>query len=425
MVLQGLQAMNILRVSRASHQLSVYFVVYVSVVILVSYGWATAAAALPPVELRPGANAALYYYQAFQAMPRIPVRTINGAFPRVSDYPLDKTTLRQLQAAKWSLRLLRLGSKMPACNWGVKPIFGQFNFVPPLKVLGPARVLGEIALLEARRDWGKKHWKIANSLVAAAFVMAHDVGEGHMPLGIFTEDVMNDIYIGTLARNSALLPKAELRALQPLVDNLPPLTPMTAALQPGSPEPLRIVMRQLLKRHLEASIWQWVVTMGKQEKNGQVRQRSKPLPPVPADFAAQVRAAISAMERHDKELEEAMATPYPRGMLAVKRACRHIKMQDSASGNPVLRTLAMPWWEPSYYAAQCGTEAHRTELRAALAYLLGGREAFDKIHDPFGPGPLILEKNADRLLIRSHLDTSYLVGSATAKLEASLTVPLH
>ncbi len=417
--------MNILPFSRAGRLIIADFVRYGSVAILASSGWATARAASPPVVPRPGANAALYYYQALEMLPRIPVRTINGSIPRISDYPLDNTTLRQLQAAKWSLRLLRLGSRVPVCNWGDKPIYGQFTFVPPLFVLGQARGLGEIALLQARRDWGQKRWKRANRLVAVAFGLAHDVGQGHMLLGIFTEGVMNDIYIGTLAKNIALLPKAELRALQPLLDNLPPLTPMAAALWPGGPEPLRVVMRQLLKSHRETSIWQWVATTGKPGKYVQGRWRFAPVPPVPAHFATQVRAAISAMQRHDKELAVAMATPYPRGLLAVKKACRHIKIQDSASGNPVLRVLAIPWWEPSYYAAQCGTEAHRMELRAAIAYLLGGRAAFDKIRDPFGPGPLILEKHANQLVIRSHLNVSPLVASATAKMEASLTVPLH
>ncbi len=417
--------MNIWLFSRACRWLIADFGVYVGVAILASCGWATARAAPPPVTPHPGANAALYYYRAFALLPKIPVRTINGAIPRISDYPLDKTTLRQLHAAKWSLRLLCLGCRMPVCNWGDKSIYGQFTFVPPVWVLGQARVLGEIAMLQARLDWGKKRWKRSNRLVAASFILAHHVGQGHMVLGIFTQGVMNDIYLSTLAKHIAVLPKKELRALQRLLANLPPLTPLATALQPGAPDPLRVIMRQLLKRHIEASIWQWVVTLQQAQKYAPGQRPPEPIPPVPAHIAKEVRAAISAMQRHDKELVAALTTPYPQSIRSVDKVYRHIKIQDIASGNRVLRVLGRPWWVKPYYAAQCGTQARRMELRAAIAYLLGGRAAFNKIRDPFGPGPLILEKHANQLVIRSHLNVTPLVAPATAKWETTLTVPLH
>ena len=148
---------------------------------------------------------------------------------------------------------------------------------------------------------------------------------------------------------------------------------------------------------------------------------------MPTHFATRFRAAMAAMGRHDREFVAAMATPAPQAILAVRRALDRIRFQDVSTGNPVLLLLEKSrlFWVSSYYAAECGTQAHRAELGAAIAYLLGGRSAFDKIRDPFGHGHLILEKRANELVIRSHLDASPLVGSATAKMEASLTVPMH
>ena len=158
--------MDILRVSPVGRPFIAHFLLFAGAAILAFYGCAAARAALL-VARQPGANAALYYYRALERMPQIPVRTVNGVVPSISDYPLDKTTLQEVRAAKWSLRLLRLGSTMPYCNWGDKPIYGQFNFVPPLWVLGDARTLGDIALLQARCDWGKNLIleKRANELV--------------------------------------------------------------------------------------------------------------------------------------------------------------------------------------------------------------------------------------------------------------------
>ncbi|NNM87217.1 MAG: hypothetical protein HKL95_01725 [Phycisphaerae bacterium] len=89
--------------------------------------------------------------------------------------------------------------------------------------------------------------------------------------------------------------------------------------------------------------------------------------------------------------------------------------------NTLVHDLGAP--HLAIYAQQCRAIAFQAMMRAAVAYRLGGKAAFDKIRDPFGHGSFMLTKYPDRLVLCSRLNLTSFVKDNRWIGRQSLIVP--
>jgi hypothetical protein len=102
------------------------------------------ASADPPLD--PASNAALKYWQAFSALPKL----TDAEQTKIHDYlttPLDDHAREVVAEAEYSLTMLHQGAAQGSCDWGVSPeegIYVRFTQAPA------SRVLAALACLRAR-----------------------------------------------------------------------------------------------------------------------------------------------------------------------------------------------------------------------------------------------------------------------------------
>ena len=376
----------------------------------------------PAAPQNPAANAALYYYQAFELMPSRKFMR-HGVLLITSESPLHKTEIQYLKSAKWLLRLLHRGSEMPYCNWGQD--ITRWGLLAPLPELAKANRLKEIALLDVRFQWSEKHWNRAAQVFGDVFILAHHVGREKTVIGALVEYSIEAAAVNIIAENLFSMPPAALEAVRKVLDRTPPPTTMAWAQEAQSQIELAWLRNRVRENRL-GSLWLAVRSINETLPR-QVNGKMPSAPPMPANFRHQVQVAIPIIAQQCRATIMAFRQPYPQAINAIKQVDRQtekLRSQWRASKNPVLSALSERVPASRGYVLECRTVAQLAMLRAAIAYLRGGRAAFDMVHDPFGTGPLILKASPDRLVLRTHLNLKVLDDSALTGHYESLTVPL-
>ena len=355
----------------------------------------------------PAANAALYYYQAFELMPSIKGRGMHN--PRPNTYPLNKIGLRYLHAARKSLKLLHRAGEMPYCDWGHDLARG--GWTPVLPELSKSQMLVRIALLAARFEWSRKHWNKAAQIIRDVFILSHRVGREGTIIGVLVEYDIDQTVVKTVTENLFSLPPPALNGLRKILDQAAPPTPLAWAMV-GQNHYWSIWLRRIVRKNRLRSLWRSIYL-------------PKKPPSMPADFRRQVLASLPVITQWWHETLAAFEQPYPKAMVAIKQLYRQTKAQWRK--NPLLstehRSLTM---SRELYRLQCMAFARFAMLRAAVAYLHGGVAAFNKIRDPFGRGSLSLTRQRYQILVRTHLNLAAIGYNTpfTTRFER-LTVPLR
>ncbi len=370
----------------------------------------------PAAARNPAANAALYYYQAFELMPSIKGRGIHDPYP--NNYPLNKIALRYLHAARNSLKLLHRAGEMPYCDWGHDLARQGWN--TPLPELGKGQMLGEIALLDARFQWSAKHWNKAAQVIRDVLILAHRLGREGTLIGVLVEYNINYMIVKVVSEKLFSLPPPALEYLQKVLDQAAPPTPLAWAMV-REDHYWPIWLRRLVRKNRLQSLWRAI-------HKSWVPHKPKvppPIPAMPADFRRQVLAAIPVIVRWHHEALAASEQPYPKAIVAIKQLSRQTKTPWRK--NPLLsleqRSII---YNLQTYKLQCTAFARFAMLRAAVAYLHGGVAAFNKIRDPFGHGPLHLTRQRYQILLRTHLNLVAMgYKSPSLKYSERLTVPLR
>ena len=342
----------------------------------------------------PAANAALYYYQAFELMPSIKGRGMHNPFPNT--YPLNKIGLRYLHAARKSLKLLHRAGEMPYCDWGHD--FARGGWTTVLPELSKSQMLVRIALLAARFEWSRKHWNKAAQIIRDVLILSHRVGREGTIIGVLVEYDIDWTVVNTVTENLFSLPPPALNGLRKVLDQAAPPTPLAWAMVRQNHYCL-IWLRRLVRKNRLRSLWRSIYL-------------PKKPPSMPADFRRQVLASLPVITQWWHETLAAFEQPYPKAMVAIKQLYRQTKAQWRKNPqwhkNPLLstehRNLTM---SHLLYRLQCIAFARFAMLRATVAYLHGGLAAFNKIRDPFGRGPLSLTRQRYQILLRTHLKMGY------------------
>src|SRR5262245_48873298 len=95
----------------------------------------------------PGANAALKYWQAFAALPRLSDAEQKALNADCLTMPLDARARNLVTRAEYSLRLLHHGAALPNCEWTHDVEEGIAARFPHAEA---ARLLASLACLRAR-----------------------------------------------------------------------------------------------------------------------------------------------------------------------------------------------------------------------------------------------------------------------------------
>lgn len=401
-------------------------VLYLLGIVLLSNGTAMGAAALPPAKASPDENAALYYYQAFAANSGgadIETRSAYEPTYAMCNLPINKQIMEDLQASRQAFVLLHFAGKMPYCNWGHAAAYRRWGTAAPTPEQSGSRALLDVAVLEVRMEWRKRHWKKAAQIINDMLILAHRIGHEKEIVGPLVSWSMDNIIFGAIAAHIGALPDPGLRPLQTVLGKMPLFKNPAAALRANS-RMAHSFMRRVIAGGNQAMIQQiWRETWKSQfYKHPTLQTKILPAPPMPVGFPAELRAAIPVLARRDRAIAAACGEPYPQVINSLK-ALNQRAAGWQMRGSFILResTQSKPAW---IWIIHAQTVVGRANCRAAIAYRLGGRSAFDKIRDPFGPGPLILEKQANQLVIRSHLDIAALVTAKESRQITSMAVPL-
>ena len=401
-------------------------VTYLLGVVLVFKGAALGANASLPAQASLSENAALYYYQAFAAnsgAADIETRSAYEPTYAIWNLPINKQIIRDLQASQQAFVLLHFAGKMPYCQWGDAAADRRWGTATPTTAEQRSRELMDVAVLEVRLEWRKRHWNKASQIINDMLILAHRIGQEKEIVGPLVSWSMDNIIFEAIAAHIGALPDAGLRPLQMVLGKMPRFENPAAALR-GSSQMAHSFMRQALREKNQTMIHQiWQQTWKAQfYKDPAWQTKVPPAAPMPVGFPAELRAAIPVLERRDRSIAVACGEPYPQVINSLK-ALNQRAVKWQTRGSFMLREYAQskPGW---IWIIHAQAVVGRANCRAAIAYRLGGRSAFDKIRDPFGPGPLILEKQANQLVIRSRLDIAALVTAKESRQITSMRVPL-
>ncbi len=242
-------------------------------------------------------------------------------------------------------------------------------------------------------------------------------------IGPFVSWSMDGIIFRAIDAHIGTLPNAGLRPLQMVLSNMRRLE-NSATVWRSKSHIAHSFMRQALRTRKQTLIRRiWRQTWKAQFYKHPNRQSKAPsVPRMPIGFPAELRAALPVLERRDRSIAATLGEPYPQVINSLKSLNQRAARWQTR-GSFILRECAQtkPGW---VWIIRADVMIHRAICRAAIAYLLGGRAAFDKIRDPFGPGPLILEKNTKQLIIHSHLDIAALVRAKESRQITFMKVPL-
>jgi hypothetical protein len=405
-------------------------------------------AAAPCVQMKPavnpGPNAALLYFRAFLLTP--PINYIPKKY--LATYPLgtpmDKI-IRQLgQSAQASLRLLHRAAELANCRWGI----GGDRYGPTvlLPELAKASQLTNWVILEARIAIAEHHFHRAIRDYTDGIMLARAIGRDKTIIGTLVEYSLRERLNWMLADNLTQLPPPALDHLAAALSRLPAPTPISYGIiaeNQGKIAWLKRLIRtgrtyQFLKDSVGVSYflrpgklyypaWTALKSILKSKSTSKVYWKKE------------AYKSICALEHYNKRLRRILALPYPQSISALKKLQPlhpPLTKQLIATGGYVqeipqpphhfplddVANLLLP--SPSNtnggYAVQCRAIAQTAMLRAAVAYLRGGRKAFDAVKDPFGKGPFMLKKTGKKLVIQSALNVSTIYN----KHPSTLTVKL-
>lgn len=334
-----------------------------------------------------GRNAALRYWQAFAAMPKLDEgqQKLLGAPPGDATDPAADKLLEQGRNA---LLYLHRGAEIPACDWGLHREDGPYLLLPHL---GKARELGRLASLHARRELASGNGAAAVDDVADALVLArHASSDLTAIISYLVQLNIERNSIETVAAHLASLDAASLDRLDRRLASLPPGGSMDACLR---------VERE--------SFLDWAVSHLRQMKD-QDPWKEKVLAPMSSspesmvEIDKLVEACGGTRQGVLKQFEGARAyydeaariIQLPAEQFRTKLADLEQRMTSNPVAAAVMPTLA------KVYDRDAAGRTRLTMLRAAVAVVRGGPERAGEFKDAAG-APLTYAASLDGFELRS------------------------
>ncbi len=338
-----------------------------------------------------GANAALIYWRAFALMPRRSKYLLHiEQSPSFSflTIPLDKQ-IRQLdQSAQRSLRLLQHGAELVNCHWGLG--ISRFGISVQIPELAKAIQLTNWGILDARIAIADHHFNRAIRDYSDGIMLAHAIGRDKTIIGTLVEYSIRRFYLNRmLADNLAKLPAPALNHLAAVLSRLPAPTPFSYGFNCDNQDKIawlkRLIRTGRTYQFIKLSEYKKWLSEYKWGPAFLSKLKSKSR----AYWLQQARESIHMLEPYNERGLRAMALPYPQSIAAVEKLPSNSSLYTSSPGNVADLFIGVP---KQGYALQFLVIAQTAMLRAAVAYLRGGRKAFDAVKDPFGKGPFIYYK---------------------------------
>lgn len=324
-------------------------------------------------RLPPEQNAATYYRQAFQAMPK--GKRSQAEIEVYEKSPLDAVALGLLNRYETALTLMLRGAALKQCNWELKYEEGLELLLPHL---APVRTLGRMACLEARLLFQQGQDEEAFQTLTAVMVMARHLGSDPILVCLLFQVVVESCAAETAAANLVGRGAPALRGFSSRLDGLP-----DSATLPETMFMERVMCLDYLRKR------------SSEGRGEQALRFMFFLPPVfkVGDRQAEQRALCDAVRKYGglekccdetepfyDELARMAALPF-RDSLAAEEAFR----KKAEAANPLAKVLLPGLLRSLYPAAKI--EAQRAMLRAAIDIVSQGQQALARHRDPFGDGP--------------------------------------
>jgi hypothetical protein len=166
-----------------------------------------------------GANAALRYWQAFAALPRLTGAEESMLEAECATMPLDAHARRLVTEAEYALRLMHRGAALPRCDWGI-PI--EEGIETRLPHNGAARVLSSLACLRARVRFEEGKSADAVEDLLAALTLGRQVSRNDVNIMVLAGYAIEHHVNETLALHLPQLPAGMIKDLKTRLNALPP-----------------------------------------------------------------------------------------------------------------------------------------------------------------------------------------------------------
>ncbi len=325
------------------------YLTYLLGVVLLVHSAALGATAPLPAKASPSANAALYYYQAFAANSgAVDIENRSAYEPTYAmwNLPINKQIIQDLHASRQAFVLLHFAAIMPYCNWGDTATERRWGTTTPPVARQRSRALIDVAVLQVRMEWRKRHWNKASQLINDMFILTHRIGRQKEIVGLLDSWSMDNIIFEAIAAHMGALPDAGLRPLQTVLNKMPQFENPAAAWRASS-HMARSFMRQALHKKNHTMIQQlWQQTWKAQfYQHPAGPTKVLPAPPMPVGFPAELRAAIPVLERRDRSIAAAFREPYPQVISSLKTLNQRAAAWQTR-GSFMLRESA--WSKPAW-----------------------------------------------------------------------------
>jgi hypothetical protein len=169
-----------------------------------------------PTDL--SANAALKYWQAFAALPRLTAAQEKKLDDECVTMPLDAHARKLVAEGDYALNMTRLGAAIPGCEWAIGFEEGIGQRLPHAQA---ARVLCSLSCLRARLRFEAGRDAAAVDDIVAALALGRQVSRDGYLVSILVRYVIEDRMSQTLATHLPVLSTAMLKDLKTRLAALP------------------------------------------------------------------------------------------------------------------------------------------------------------------------------------------------------------
>jgi len=345
------------------------------------------AADAPPTPAL-GRNAALIYWQAFNAVDgQMKEEAFAKAVSEFNTIAID-AKVRGYVKDSVPLNLMRFAAAIEPCDWGTGMVIeeqGPYTLLPHLSKL---RELARLGLLGARvRLAGKQATAAIDDLFAVYRMARHsqagDVLISHL-VGIAIEAMANQFVADHLAEFS----NEDLTVLRDRFAKLAPLTHVKEAIIGEGKTFGGWMKREAAKLSDFKARQQFLALLSGKEREEAVKAIGDP---------PKITAMVDEMIGMYDKIAELMALPPSE----FGKAHQDFQAKIEESRNPLSKMLLPAF--ATVHGTYHRSLAQREMLRAVLVWRLDGRAKFDTIKDPYGDGPFAVKMADDGREVSSKL----------------------
>jgi hypothetical protein len=318
-----------------------------------------------------GANAALTYWQAFAALPKLTDAEQKQLNVGCLTVPLDAHAREVVDRAAYALRMMHRGAALPRCDWGIG--WEEEGIGVRLTHAAGARALSALACLRARLRFEEGKNAEAVDDIVAGMTLGRHVGRDGVYVMLLTGYAIEQHMMEALALYLPQLDAGTVKGLKARLDALPPGgNPATA---------LRFEEKWALN---------WFISKIKEAKDKEsllaLLSRFWGTPEKGRAFLEECGGTAEGVLKVAEETRQCYALTTKKLSLPLDQFEKEWAREESKlAGDPVFKLL-FPAVD-KVRRAQARIDVRRALLAAALAIRLDGRDALKRRPDPVIGGP--------------------------------------